>query len=108
MKTTTNAKHTPGPWNYQMGIIHGEWKRPDDACATKPTVVRHNGLGFQGECETHMNALLIAAAPDLLNALKWFVADFEARQNREPSPDGAADAWDDARAAIAKALGREG
>jgi len=96
----TDVKHTPGPWfvnqdedgNYRSIGSAGWW-------GLAQVVVR-----FEGERNDDAtglaNANLIAAAPDLLAALKAFVADFDASVS---DPDATTDA---ARAAIAKAEGR--
>jgi hypothetical protein len=62
--------HTPGPWTItrgtkERGSLARGIHRPDGA-----TVVRFNGLGRPASREGEANAHLIAAAPDLLEALK--------------------------------------
>ena len=90
-----SAQHTPGPWR-----LH-----PTDDTA----VIAMDGTGVAGMTGYYndpdiwpvmeANARLIAAAPDMLAALRELVrkADFG-----EPVPDWL-NAWDEARAAIAKA-----
>lgn len=61
--------------------------------------------------ETLANARLIAAAPDLLEALDWAIAEIEGRTRYEPNDiyeaeDQRENALDCARSAIAKALGQ--
>lgn len=84
------AQHTPGPWRNEPGLIQDCIIGPDN----RAVVAIYDRGGPQGEA----NANLIAAAPDLLAAL------------RELLPEG----WDDgtmdhmpgvkaARLAIAKA-----
>ena len=100
--------HTPGPWTVGMNADH------------LPCVVADVGLPGSGFAVAHINkvplfgkggpaheanARLIAAAPDMLKALKT-VTEFMActLEDDEKHP-----AWDDvrlARAAIAKAEGR--
>jgi hypothetical protein len=89
------SKHTPGPWIVGRGadglpIIH-----------TAPDTVSPSGQGVAHICKRAMcqdheaNARLIAAAPDLLEALRALLW----------KPDG----WveqENARAALAKAEGR--
>jgi hypothetical protein len=107
------TKHTPGPWAYHF----------------EPTLNRHIvRAGFAGErniCvaygaglksyEAAANMRLIAAAPDLLEAVKMFV-DCEAfipRLGKVTTDDSAADEerratiYTIARAALAKAAGED-
>jgi len=90
----TNTQHTPGPW----------FVTPDGAA-----VYEKDGFGYRGEtvCRlvghpfTTANARLIAAAPDLLDALAEMLADADTLQ--EPYRNEAI--CERARAAIAKATG---
>ena len=93
------SKHTPGPWRVEID------DSPDAAWAWQwPTIVSDEyevvgTEGMYGDLETDMaNARLIAAAPDLLQALQEIV--------RRDLLAGAIK--HDARAAIAKATGGEG
>ena len=88
------SKHTPGPW---IVVSRGMFS---------PKVVDANSLGI---CHTtyaptgaEANARLIAAAPDLLEALKEIVdaADGAGWEQLDPS-------FKKARAAIAKATGEQ-
>jgi hypothetical protein len=83
--------HTPGPWTLHPGGIPYV-KCGDDGPAFGPVVMA------KGLSEMMANARLIAAAPDLLAALKALVpADFDEH------PGDFAQDWHDARIAIAKA-----
>ena len=65
---TTQATHTPGPWKSVKGA------RP-----TRPDIVADCGLICSleyGPDEGEANARLIAAAPDLLEALNRLVCGF--------------------------------
>lgn len=106
------SKHTPGPWVVSdvdtvnpridgqdgRGIAHATQRDPHPV----------NGQGITIE-QAMANALLIAAAPDLLDALMRLVADFEAEIH--DSYDGTKyleeklAVCDYARYAIAKARG---
>jgi len=55
--------------------------------------------------DSDANARLIAAAPDLLDSLIVMVEMFERHIDGRPGPDDAAQKWDDARDAIARATG---
>jgi hypothetical protein len=93
------SAHTPGPWraqpesnNYQVRVYEG----PCSRCVAD----------VWGDCDelayhVHANASLIAAAPDLLAALKALVED--GRCSTYPADDGLLAVAD---AAIAKAEGR--
>jgi predicted component of type VI protein secretion system len=87
------VKHTPGPWT-AMPCPCGHKSCAD--AVVEPGVVR-----LQGACSMD-DARLIAAAPDLLAALRVMVLRHEARTSRVARLA----ALDIARAAIAKAEGR--
>ena len=67
--TPTNAKHTPGPWKPLQAPLDcgGYWwiQSPADieGCRDLATISRH--------FSTEANARLIAAAPDMYEALKY-------------------------------------
>jgi len=67
------AKHTPGPWEYDYGIVppDGPEKYSDIYVIgddREPIIIAEfNNCIPEGQA----NARLIAAAPDLLEALKW-------------------------------------
>lgn len=83
------TKWTPGPWsNDRIGEI--AVSLGDDNIAL---VCFEGELNDEKECEA--NAHLIAAAPELYEALKEVVALSDRKQH----------AWDNARAALAKARG---
>jgi len=91
--------HTPGGW-IAVGrrVEHTSDKRPD-VCSCAPEDFGQDGRSDKEACA---NALLIAAAPDLLAALKDLDAATD-RQRRYGQP--ISDAQKKARAAIAKATG---
>ena len=88
---TTKTTHTPGPWQFQ--IVAGV---PTVHKALEPIATT-----FGNSVVREANAHLIAAAPDLLAALKDLLSLAE-EYLRPPFPWSA----DAARAAIAKAEGR--
>lgn len=96
-----STKHTPGPWRvtggsmtkYVEATIRDGWVQ--EVAAVGPTEA-DNGYGRQQDA----NALLIAAAPDLLTALEALM-QLESRGRVMP----VGKEWDTARAAIAKATG---
>lgn len=80
-----DSKRTPGEW-----FVHHDSR----GYAVETERVRIVNLGHSDEC-AKADAHLMAAAPDLLEALQEVVT----------ISDRTHDAWDKARAAIAKALG---
>lgn len=97
------SKHTPGPWclsDESPMIIEDKHKVIVGSASTYP----HSGY-FPSENEAKANARLIAAAPDLLEALKS-IAEFWNRDHNEKALIGACwHAVETAEAAIAKAEG---
>ena len=93
-----NTKHTPGPWIAHEGAIFQEKPHGEVSPLICDTI---NGRKFTGE-ERGANARLIAAAPELLDALQSLLA-------RVSSDIIANQCWHEeqraARAAIAKATG---
>jgi hypothetical protein len=87
-----STQHTPGPWRYL----------PGDGLAWRPSVQRATEGGFvvQGSSREReeADARLIAAAPDLLEALIAL--------HTQTNSTELAKAHDKARAAIAKATGQ--
>ena len=95
-------EHTPGPWNIRKvptGRMGRDWSEI-------PGVVTCHSFERNGEtqCGVYMseaNARLIAAAPDLLDALKMVLDDPEALQGRPRT-------YECVMEAIQKATGGEG
>ena len=93
-----SAQHTPGPWKIEGDNIYG------------PNGQRIADVWSGYEDEIHADARLIAAAPELLAALREMVAgDAEAIKEAEaigiPFPDKMLDPYQRAVSAIAKATG---
>ena len=96
------GKHTPGPWKYQkprgpQHAIDRKWEivSPIKGGGEQVVVGEHTGI----ECLTEANAALIAAAPELLEALKALCAVAEI-----PSHDRTV--WNQAKQAISRGEGR--
>jgi hypothetical protein len=92
--------HTPGPWNIERPLLN------DNIAITVDGIVTAECLavvltGTRELPEDTANAHLIAAAPELLEALEALLADQETM--REPYRNEAL--CESARAAIAKARG---
>lgn len=94
-----NAKHTPGPWRtkregfstiYVEAPIGGGWVQEIAAC----------GPTNDGSAQQEANARLIAAAPEMLEALRNICDEQDAQQGYASLA-----AYDQARAIIAKATG---
>lgn len=101
-----DAKHTPGPWSYAPavpGANRSFYIAGNNAEHNRQVDIGTVQGGFNS-CEA--NARLIAAAPDLLEALQGLVNDDDAgvslaeQRERQPARMAAA------KAAIAKALER--
>jgi hypothetical protein len=102
------SKHTPGPWtvtvrDHSVTIILG----PDRPSSEEVRFRLYGGEDADADAMAIANARLIAAAPDLLGALKELIAD---RPSKEPPPEMvvAHANWrkfERARAAIAAATG---
>lgn len=92
------SKHTPGPWKAHFEDAYFVTGPDLGRVAMMMNLKGAHGLGGRRSGnESAANARLIAAAPDLLEALKDAVRDSE-------SPGQ----WlDEARAAIAKATGEQ-
>lgn len=101
------SKHTPGPWNYHFEprdhYSHKIRSKPGLICQL-PGWVPHDELRLEQEA----NGRLIAAAPELLEALEathgLFQATLLIMRDKEASAI-AKDQLDKNRAAIAKATG---
>ncbi len=97
------SAHTPGPW----GIVFN-WKSRKVISSNGGTICSDWGYPFELK---EADARLIAAAPELLEALKRLVEnihDYESVNNLAPNP-GKQDCWQSvtqARAAIAKATNK--
>lgn len=96
----TNA-HTPGPWYIdRTGEHYGQRPygiRAGERGLTRRNIVNWGGFAAPASPETEANARLIAAAPDLLEALTRLV------ETARPDCPAGAVAFEAARAAIAKA-----
>ncbi len=109
------GKHTPGPWEVFIDDSGGKWTgwplSIDATSITDKTVVRTGGqFPYKWDAKTSQteaiaNARLIAAAPDLLEALMDAVDAWETHCESGDMMQG--DWVCDARAAIAKARGQE-
>ena len=87
----TNHTHTSGPW----GLIK---KKPMFVCSAEGVIADCDIDGARDRSQNEANARLIAAAPDLLEALTELVVQREGHYSTQT-------AWEIARAAIAKAKG---
>jgi len=87
--------HTPGPWVVESLVDGYDIHAPESGCFVATT---SDPEMIWGAVTRKGDARLIAAAPDLLQALEALVAD----ESKEYIPTRL---WDAARAAIAKARG---
>lgn len=99
-----DVKHTPGPWRVDEG---GTEMGGKFSINTASQYVAETIGGFEDGVQ-EANALLIAAAPDLLESLRAFVSPWDGDSVEEiESQSGLATSVriEQARAAIAKATG---
>lgn len=105
-------KGTPGPWatrkDVRLDKISGEeWAAGIDIYSeTGIEVVGTEGINGAGP-EEQANATLMAAAPDLLEAVSAFLRYVDSEDDDTESMLQFADALDKARTAQAKALGEQ-
>jgi hypothetical protein len=97
------AKHTPGPWEVeditsQGAMVYRRIKTSKDEPVGSVSAYK---LSKKRDAEAEANARLIAAAPELLEALEMMIADF----GDYPASKRPCLAFDLARAAIARATG---
>lgn len=101
------ASHTPGPWETGQGFGTAKGHA---ICAGSRVVAKVTGLGFPVGSGWHpqsaANAALIAAAPDLLTALKKCESVLSSLIDTAGSLNCDRLALKSARAAIAQAEGR--
>ena len=104
----SEAKHTPGPWT--ISDDHGQrWIETtagnDDTIAQ--VFRRNNSVSAARDIEYTANAHLIAAAPELLEALKEITSDYADRFDLDSlsTNPGIKSSIKQARTAIAKATG---
>ena len=95
-----SAKHTPGPWSFGYGMTQEHGYVLGVGVNTKPDWTVVCAVSRPGDVNAidEANARLIAAAPDLLEALK---AIADAADEKRVT----AEHYEVARAAIAKAIG---
>lgn len=103
-----SEQHTPGPWTWPEGCTEIEALADPENSRTYYAPVAHMDLEWSGETMA-ANARLIAAAPELLEALKAIVGKAYEYANRPDITDDIAcgfyDIIEDAQDAIAKAKG---
>lgn len=103
-------KHTPGPWHHQtaFGTIYSQATCVTNAVASVLTKKNAGGSDVK-DAEAVANGNLIAAAPDLLEALKTALSALQSASDSVAWHAGLAkqndSATEAARAAIAKAEG---
>jgi hypothetical protein len=96
------STHTPGPWNADWDD-NGQWYVAIGGLSVSGNALR----GDSGECVESANARLIAAAPELLEAARLQVLNFERSDvSGNFLGDDDHEAWTALNKAIAKAEGR--
>lgn len=101
-----NTKHTPGPWySKEFGIRGEDGPSQFRICQELPNPRKVIADTYGYSEEDSANALLIKAAPDLLEALQAVTRALE-YANRVTNQDYGKDCLPVAHAAIDKALGQ--
>lgn len=90
------TKHTPGPWAVNPVAAWVDCGQLDEDGDPTPVCALAWPTIYRSENETEANGYLIAAAPDMLEALQMLVADFA----DYPASERPCLAFDKARAAI--------
>lgn len=108
-QTRTESKHTPGPWIEDHFQYAGEHQRDiyaelSDGSRVQVAAVAEM-LGFRPHWEAEANANLMAAAPDLLEALEKVAGHFLMLATGNMPAESYADDFNAAQAAIARARG---
>ena len=109
MSGAAKQMHTPGPWSLTQ--VHDGWAAfgGENGHGHPRTVFQCRAHG-RADAECSANARLIAAAPDLLEALDWLLASVTADPAAERHPDDKAErlllACGAARQALSLAFGR--
>lgn len=96
----SEIKHTPGPWSVSFECVDPEWA----IVATRGGVVIAN---VNADHLQDANARLIAAAPDLLEAVAGLIRLSEAIRHSVGLGKNQLERIERAKAAIAKAEGRQ-
>ena len=103
-----SAKHTPGPWSLKTYTYFSGGTAQGDVIDADGRTIRVCGVSLTSTPESQANARLIAAAPELLEALRTFADEYVAMINSGDcgfwNPEDE-DKVKGARAAIAKATG---
>ena len=98
------TEHTPGPWTARKDDYSKHMINITGPNGAGDSVCRVKGYAAYRE-EAKANAFLMAAAPDLLEALVYQTEVLDAHNQCKPHSLGMANAVEKARAAIAKAKG---
>ena len=97
------SNHTPGPWKIDYGS-KTKTARGISAPAARRNIVNFNGLAAPMSAETAANAQLLAAAPDMLQALRKAVVLLAGACVHAPESEPH-ETYEAVSAAIAKATG---
>jgi hypothetical protein len=104
----TDAKFTPGPWDvYQTAILSGEVYQVFAPKSKSRHWIANVQIDAGKDGDGKANANLIAAAPDLYEALKAIVDCHEIGSTQEEFCEQVYDFIEEAKTALAKAEGRE-
>lgn len=104
MAANMETKHTPGPWDHAEQVIFAP---TGEAIASTWKFGQFDIGGRNSHDEAQANAQLMAAAPEMLAALRALLATNSCREATYNFNVSLAEAVDVARTAIAKAEGRQ-
>lgn len=104
----SRSEYTPGPWIVARRLgcrVDGQKERTEFFSVERPDCIAGGGVALVHARHTDATAHLVAAAPELLEALGQIVSAWESIDPNELVPEeiNVDDLWDAARAAIAKA-----
>lgn len=103
----TTAQHTPGPWTYDKGDDYVRENATGYCLARVFEDSEHPDPKYTEQLPQEANARLIAAAPELLEALKRAVTETIDAFKDDPIGQEYTSGWlSEACAAIAKAMGQ--
>ena len=96
------SQHTPGPWAFRKGNYTPKWR--EDTYLVETGNLEHQEGGQIAHMCLEANARLIAAAPEMLDALHWILS-FDMMPTDFPN-EGDMIAWCEQRAGYRALLAR--
>src|SRR5712692_4636849 len=97
-------EHTPGPWTLSHGLVRPDSPRCRIVSGEKGASLTFVNIWHDAPEEAEANARLIAAAPELLEAVQTTLVFLMSKARRDPAERGVVDHLRDV---LAKAEGHE-